>query len=66
MSNQNNNEDEKAIIALGKIFKIFALIAVILIIALFVYLFSNAEPKVSLEIKDWSLALISITSDLAI
>jgi len=41
----NNNDTEKAIITLGKIFKVFALIATVLIIALIVYLFSNAEPR---------------------
>ena len=38
------NDTEKAIITLGKVFKVFALIVTILIIALVVYLFSNAEP----------------------
>jgi len=44
MDNQNKNDTDKAIIKLGNIFKVFALIATILIIALAVYLFSNAEP----------------------
>ena len=44
MDNQNQNDTDKAIIKVGQIFKIFALIATILIIALAVYLFSNAEP----------------------
>ena len=39
----NNNDTEKAIITLGKIFKVFALIVTVLIIALIVYLFSNAD-----------------------
>ena len=39
------NDTEKAIITLGKVFKVFALIVTILIIALVVYLFSNAEPR---------------------
>ncbi len=44
MDNQNKNDTDKAIIKLGNIFKVFALIVTILIIALAVYLFSNAEP----------------------
>lgn len=38
-----NNDAEKAIIQLGKIFKIFAAVAVVLIIALCIYLASNAD-----------------------
>ena len=37
------NDAEKAIIQLGKIFKIFAAVAVVLIIALCIYLASNAD-----------------------
>ena len=44
------NDTEKAIITLGKFFKVFALIVTILIIALIVYLMSHADPKVSHKI----------------
>ena len=53
MNNQNQNEDEKAIIALGNIFKIFALIATVLTIALLIYIAFHAEPKFSLQ---WSVS----------
>lgn len=59
MDNQNKNDTDKAIIKLGNIFKIFALIATILIIALAVYLFSNAEPRQSsLQLGAWSLEIV--------
>lgn len=45
MSNQNNNEDERAIIALGMVFKIFALIATIFIIALLIYISFHSEKS---------------------
>lgn len=46
MSNKNNDA-EKAIIQLGKIFKIFVVVAVVLIIALCIYLASNADSTES-------------------
>ncbi|MBQ9486762.1 MAG: hypothetical protein IJU91_03030 [Selenomonadaceae bacterium] len=58
MDNQNKNDTDKAIIKLGNIFKVFALIVTILIIALAVYLASNAEPKFSsntFEINHYAL-----------
>ncbi len=64
MNNQNQNEDEKAIIALGNIFKVFALIATVLTIAFLIYIAFHAELKVSLELETWSLEFL--TSDLAI
>ena len=63
MDNQNKNDTDKAIIKLGNIFKIFALIATIVIIALAVYLFSNAEPKQSsLQLTVYNLQFIAYRS----
>ena len=45
MNNQNYNEDEKAIIALGNVFKIFALIATVLTITFLVYIAFNAKSQ---------------------
>ena len=50
MNNQNYNEDEKAIIALGNVFKIFALIATVLTIAFLIYIAFNAKPQVSFQL----------------
>lgn len=60
MSNQKNNDAEKAIIKMGKIFKIFALVVVVLIIALCIYLASHSEPKVSLNLLAGSLQIVEI------
>lgn len=59
MDNQNKNDTDKAIIKLGNIFKVFALIVTILIIALAVYLFSNAEPRQSSVLAIYPLVNIS-------
>ena len=62
MSNKKNNDAEKAIIQLGKIFKIFAVVAVLLIIALCIYLASNSnlgtkEDRLGISnLKKYSLA----------
>ena len=62
MSNQNNNDDEKAIIALGIFFKIFALIATIFIIVFLIYITLHSEKSAESIIQyafilAWSLKL---------
>lgn len=59
MDNQNNNDAEKAIIKLGKIFKIFALVVTVLIIALCIYLALNAEPKQAAALEIYPFVNIS-------
>lgn len=64
MDNKNQNEDEKAIIALGKIFKVFALIATVFTIAFLIYIAFNANPKVSLELGAFSFQVSGFSIEL--